>query len=396
MIRTIHPFPARMAPDLTLSSLKDIKEGSPILDPMVGSGMVIRQAASLGYRCIGFDIDPLAVLISKVWNTPVDEIYARHVINEILNEVRSISDNKIFLPWVDEDKETSDFVNFWFGAKQIKVIRRIAFVLYKLERVGISVDVQNIVNIVKVALSRIIITKERQASLARDTSHSRPHKVAEHTDFEVLPAFIKSIDQVLSRIADIPKKNEATIEVGDARSLSTVADSSVDAVITSPPYLNAIDYMRGHRMSLVWFGKRINELRNIRVNNIGAERAINKTDTKLHLIISSAMGDIDLLPNRDVAIVYRYAIDLYKMFSEVKRVIRPFGKSTFVMGNSCLKGVFIKNSDGLIKVASILGMKLINSYERELPLKNRYLPFTKTGALSKRMKMETILTFEKP
>ena len=29
---------------------------------------------------------------------------------------------------------------------------------------------------------------------------------------------------------------------------------SVDLTVTSPPYLNAIDYLRGHKMSLVWMG----------------------------------------------------------------------------------------------------------------------------------------------
>lgn len=67
-IRTIHPFPARMAPELALSALASLKKGSIVLDPMAGSGTVLRQALALGHRAIGFDMDPLAVLMSRVCN----------------------------------------------------------------------------------------------------------------------------------------------------------------------------------------------------------------------------------------------------------------------------------------------------------------------------------------
>ena len=65
MIRSIHPFPARMAPDLAMERLKNIRRGALVLDPMAGSGTVLRQATELGHRALGFDTDPLAVLMAK-------------------------------------------------------------------------------------------------------------------------------------------------------------------------------------------------------------------------------------------------------------------------------------------------------------------------------------------
>jgi hypothetical protein len=40
---------------------------------------------------------------------------------------------------------------------------------------------------------------------------------------------------------------------GDARFLP-LADDSVDAIVTSPPYLGMIDYTRANRLSYMWFG----------------------------------------------------------------------------------------------------------------------------------------------
>jgi tRNA G10 N-methylase Trm11 len=73
MIKSIHPFPARMAPELAIDGLKKLKHPGVVLDPMVGSGVVVRQASKMGHRAIGFDIDPLTVLMTKVWTTPVED-----------------------------------------------------------------------------------------------------------------------------------------------------------------------------------------------------------------------------------------------------------------------------------------------------------------------------------
>ena len=67
----VHPFPARMAPGIALGVMSDMEE-SLVLDPMMGSGTVLAMARAQGHRGIGFDIDPLAVLISKVWTTAFD------------------------------------------------------------------------------------------------------------------------------------------------------------------------------------------------------------------------------------------------------------------------------------------------------------------------------------
>ena len=69
--KPIHPFPARMAPLIALDALG--KNGTPlrVLDPMVGSGTVVAVAQASGHEALGFDTDPLAVLVARVWTTPI-------------------------------------------------------------------------------------------------------------------------------------------------------------------------------------------------------------------------------------------------------------------------------------------------------------------------------------
>lgn len=395
VMKPVHPFPARMAPDLALERLAALPRGSRVLDPMVGSGTVLRQAISLGHRATGFDLDPLAVLMARVWTTPVaDAAIMRHA-SMIIDCARSADSGAIRLPWIDDDAETTAFIDYWFGPEQTADLRRIAFALDRADAGGVSED-SAASNVLRLALSRIIVTKEPNASLARDTSHSRPHKVVDATNFEVFPAFEKAVRLLRNRLADQPPEAGASVSLGDARKLVSVRNASIDALLTSPPYLNAIDYLRGHRMSLVWLGRGFGELRRIRSNTIGAERAPNNPGTsEMFHQIKAAMGSFDALPRRYGAMIDRYSEDLYRTISEVARVLVPGGIATFVVGNSCLKGTFVKNASGVAEAARMMGLTPLDIVERSLPENKRYLPITKGGNLGKRMRTETICSFVK-
>src|SRR4051794_7160929 len=118
MFKTIHPFPARMAPELALEKLSDLAAGSVVLDPMAGSGTVVRQATELGHSAMGFDMDPLAVLMTKVWTTPLDEAVYDETRRTLAKLRGSKAARNARLPWIDDDPETAAFIDFWFGAEQ--------------------------------------------------------------------------------------------------------------------------------------------------------------------------------------------------------------------------------------------------------------------------------------
>ena len=381
-----------MAPDLALASLELVKAGI-VLDPMTGSGTVARVAKGRSLTALGFDLDPLAVLISKVQTTPVSDDNVKSGGEALLSAARSLNDNDVSLDWIDGDRDSENFVDFWFAPKQRSDLRKLAFLLSRSEELGVLSD---IADVLRIALSRIIVTKKSAASLAQDTSHSRPHKVMNESDYDVFDGLEKSIRAVRKRVASIPTEGQVYIARGDARRLATVQEESVDAVITSPPYLNAIDYMRGHRMSLIWLGHKFSDLRTTRSESIGSERmARDKLDCGHLLEMKTAMGNLEELNSRLHGMIDRYVEDMYKMMSEVTRVLKPGRTATFVMGNSCLRGTFIENSEALACAGEILGLKCLKKDERELPAGSRYLPTPGDGSLSKRMRKEVILSFRK-
>ena len=82
------------------------------------------------------------------------------------------------------------------------------------------------------------------------------------------------------------------------------------------------------------------------------------------------------------------------MLEEVARVLKSGGRTKFLVGNSCLKGVFIKNSDAVEATAQMAGLDVVEKIERELPVQRRYLPVLENSALGKRMRTETIISMQ--
>lgn len=382
-----------MAPDLAIAELTRLEPASVVLDPMAGSGTVLRQASENGHSAIGFDLDPLAVLISRAWTTRVSDPAIERVFQLVKSRVLSFGQRTPDLPWIDENEETSAFVRYWFGQKQRVVLRRIAHVLTREydARDAAALDV------IRVALSRIIITKDRGASLGRDVSHSRPHKVMETSTFDVMEAFERSVAATRKLLAAAPPQGRVRVRLGDARRLKAVSAGSVDLVLTSPPYLNQIDYIRGHRLALVWLGYQCPDLRAIRGSSIGAERGLGEAGELVKAIVR-AMAPISSLQPRHASMIARYAQDLLMVMSEVSRVLRPGGRAVMVIGNSCLKETFIKNAHGVIRAGEANGLELVDKVERRLPLRRRYLPLPAKASdpLGRRMRTESIVTLQKP
>ena len=273
-----------MAPDLAQEFLKDCAEGGRVLDPMCGSGTVLRAAVEAGLDCTGVDIDPLAVLMSRVWVTPLDSSRLIDAANDLVQRARDLPDDQVEQV---ADPETRRFMAFWFAPRQRRQLHQLASAL-RLRR-------QTASDALTIALSRIIVSKEMMASLARDTSHSRPHRVATENDFDVFNGFLKAASHVAKRLAPELIKGKAEVVEGDARLLNGLEDNTFDLVVTSPPYLNAIDYLRGHRLTLVWLGHDLSSLRSTRSASVGSERVLGSTAVQADVskyVIQSASSTI--------------------------------------------------------------------------------------------------------
>jgi hypothetical protein len=383
----VHPFPARMAPEIALGKIDKLtRPGERVLDPMCGSGTVVRLAAEHERVGIGVDLDPLAV---KITRTACHRAWAENLEDRavaVLDRAGNLSGK---LPdWIARDQETREFVEYWFAPEQAEDLSRIARVL---------IDAPRRDDPLRIAFSRMIVTKERGASLARDTSHSRPHKAIETNDYDVFTEFVKSARKLATLVEGAAIKYRPSIRRDDARTLAFLGAESIDLCLTSPPYLNAIDYLRGHKLTLVWMGWTASAVRELRGESVGVERAIERVKPEVRAIAEAAVPRLAELPKRRQGMVLRFTQDMSQLARSIGRVVKRDGHLVVVVADSQLKGIPISNAEICAGAARANGFDLVDRDERELPTQHRYLPppTTATGTLATRMKHEVIFTFRR-
>jgi SAM-dependent methyltransferase len=394
----VHPFPARMAPGIALDVLSDAKKPLRVLDPMAGSGTVLAVARSKGHHAIGVDIDPLAVLISRVWTTAMDPDEVRDKAAGVLARARAVFAS---LPTRDAypqqaDQDTRRFVAYWFDDYSR---RQLASLATSIGRVRDG----HVRDALWCAFSRLIITKQAGASLAMDLAHSRPHKVFERAPIKPFRKFLSAVERIVGNCIDSGSEGRgpaARTREGDARELP-LSDGSVDLVLTSPPYLNAIDYLRCSKFSLVWMGHSVGELRQTRAECVGAEArdpaAQDDPDVR------SILRELNLpspVSDTMAAFLRRYIYDMKLAVREAARVLAPGGSAVYVVGENTIRGAFIRNSLIVSRVAELAGLSLQGRHVRVLPRNRRYLPppVAKKSplGLDARMGREVVLAFAKP
>jgi hypothetical protein len=378
-----------MAPEIVDKWLEDLPRGSRVLDPMCGSGVVLRLSAQLGHKAKGYDVDPLAVLMSRVWTRKGKHRALGEYAEEVVKSAMRRRSSHLCLPWIARCVETRNFVEHWFAEPQRTELSRLVAAIEA--KAGTLPKWASFA--LYLSLSRIIITKHAGASLAWDVSHSRPHRKRVLNSFDTLPNFLRSAERLAAVVDETSIQRSANVQQGDARSLLHVRNASIDAIVTSPPYLNGIDYLRGHKFSLVWMGHTIPALRNVRADAIGTERTgiISSHRQNEFAGLESVVPSIRTIPNRERAIVHKYAEDANRMFAEMRRVISESGRVVLVLGDPCLRGIDVPNSNIFAWLGAKNAFKLMAEERREIPHNRRYLPINTTSdSLSKRIKHETI------
>ena len=420
-----HSFPAKFPPQLPRLFIEGLtRPGDIVLDPMQGSGTTILEALLTGRQAIGFDIDWMAVLISRVKSTPLapldvmktnQEIIrrARVTYNEKVNELTAALDSR----W---NPETRRFIDYWFDPQT-----QLALMALILE-IEIIAD-PALRHYFTLAFSSIIITKTGGVSLALDLAHTRPHRAklvysesgalvegAEYLDQPLpnirfatktlRPVFAEFDKRVKANIKGILRSDKDTspaqVAFGNAFKLP-LPNQSIDLIVTSPPYAsNAIDYMRAHKFSLVWMGYPIDILSEKRGKYIGGEVISDFEFESLPAYTTQVVNEIQNLDVKKGAVLRRYYSEMSRVLREMYRVLKPGKASILVVGSSLMRGRDTETSLCLADIGRSLGFIVPKIGIHQLDRDRRMMPagnkIDKSSIIQQRMHEEYVIGFYKP
>lgn len=407
----IHAFAAKFPPQLPAVFIERLTEpGDVVLDPMMGSGTTLVESAIRGRKAIGLDLDPLSIKQCKVKTTPIDDV---DLLNRLSESIVASAYDVLTMPQLEDrlsgrfDKATKDFVDYWFTERTQRELEAL------LHSIRLATDTiedgkqkQAIQEFFEVALSAIIVTKSGGVTKARDLAHGRAHIHPGKSAKDAINQFRLRVRRSIASLSELPRiePDSLSIRMGDARDMSdSIPEASVDLVVTSPPYANAIDYMRAHKFSLVWFGWSVNELSRLRSRYIGSERTSGWNGAgNLSEDAQRTIDNLSYAAPKQSRVLAKYLTEMKRALSEIGRVLKPNRYAVIVVGPSTIRGQHIPTASLLVSLAESLDspLHLGATIQRRIDRDRRLLPASRGGptdsTIEQRMYDESIICLSKP
>jgi DNA modification methylase len=318
----IHPYPAMFHFLVIRELLQNFSsKKDTVLDPFMGSGVVAGECLISERNFIGYDINPLAVLIAKVRTTPIKLQLLLKNLEKILEEINF------------KKYELVEFFNihYWFDEKVINELSKLRQAIFEIKECEIR-------DFFKVAFSETV----RKVSKAKFNEFKLLRKKEENYNFNVLKVFKEISLRNIKLLTEFYKKFPPTkivlnLEERNILDGIPINDESIDLVITSPPYGDSkttVAYGQFSRLSLNWL-KIEKNIDNISLGSKPKEISYILPSKILYKILEK----IKEKNGKRAKEVFSFYYDLYEAIKIISRKVKRNGYVCFVVGNRRVGGI---------------------------------------------------------
>lgn len=364
----LHRFPAKFIPQVPRWAIDAYGvSGTRILDPFSGSGTTNVEAASRGFSSVALEINPLSRLITRAKSTPIPA----DMLSAVADRIRSVWKPHTGLL----EAPISGVPNFdhWYTEASWRDLAGLKSAVLSETVPGAERD------FFLVVFSSILRTvsnadDQSQKTYVSGTRPKSPPSVGASWEDAVRRA-IKGMEEFIATSG--PNSKVEVPENGNALEIPFGA-GTFDLAITSPPYLDSVDYPYNLMLEHFWLADELNlpdrqSFNRLRNGQVGAKssRPGALSPTVLDLF------DIEDLPEYRQASVSSYFALMDQHFSEMARVLKPGARYVFVVGNSGTKIGPLPIHKALIRLAQTHGLGLEHSFGYRL--RRHYMKFPRAG-----------------
>lgn len=386
----LHKYPATMLPQIGINLLREfnIQKGC-LLDPYCGSGSSFASALDCGItEMYGFDLNPLAVLITKVKFTRIfiEELTA--TVQTLREQVFGFLKNEKNVKNLDLPQITN--ADFWFSREVLNNLKILRHFIYQVKD-------ENLRNFLLVPFSETI----RECSFTRNNEFKlyrmKPEAILKFNP-DVLGVYFKKLQEAIAIYQTIylPKlKKPLKIQIHHAE--FNVSQQTFDVVLTSPPYGDSrttVAYGQFSTLSNEWLG--IDYARKIDRRLMGGQKSPKLYQQGLIADYIAAVEQED--PKRALEISAFYQ-DLARSIDRIAPQINQKGKVIYVVGNRTVKNIQLPTDQFIAERFEHQGLQHLITYERLLSSKampSKNSPTNKAGQTLNTMLYEYIVVCENP
>ncbi len=345
-----------------------------ILDPFCGVGTTLIEAALLGHKAVGFEINPYADFVCRTkTHSHQQDVEGLH---DEISRFQRFYEKRMASGYVPRSRPPQGFrTRSRFYSR--KILRK---VLIFYDYVGTIRD-DDLRDLFRLAFASTMISYSNysyEPSLGRRVSAGKK----EIHDFPVDQAILSKLREIAEDITwfkkHLPNGKTGVEVINDSflRYEAYLQAESVDLIITSPPYLNNYHYNRNTRPQLYWLGyaECPKDLKPLELSNFGKYWQTVRTHEGIDL--DFALPDTDIAERLQTLRqansgkgVYggkgwanyaaSYFNDCYAFAKGISHTLKPGGVALVVIGNSILQGILIPTDHYFGKIAESIGLELV-------------------------------------
>lgn len=355
-----HRYPAKFLPDVVRKIIEEYANGGKLIaDLFAGCGTTLVEAKVHGISSVGVDINPVAQLITKVKTTPLAPDSLQQAYTALVNLFDKYDESDY------EDIKKHERIDYWFTPSQKA---KIAFLYDKVFHLEVDDDTKDFFY---VCISHIL--KNCSWWLQSGTKPQRDMEKEPEDPFNEFKHHCnKMIGWNEKFYNELSKKGylgiPCEIHLGDARHTS-ITSESIDAIITSPPYVTSYEYADIHQLTAYWM-EYISDIHEFRKKFIGSSYSGNDSlivpNSKQAQKIVNDLSENSKHIARDVA---QYFNDMQEVAKEMARVLAPNGHACIVIGNTKIKEVQIKSAEVFYGFLRNAGLRKVTVIKRSIPHK---------------------------